>query len=187
MLLHRISGCAIFGVMKNELASQLGKMAAGRPKNYSAEELALRKQRLALAKRWPKEKDAVFAAVDASNVRMSAMSRAERRALGDESRTLRGRRVSRDVAMEGLGDPSTWPAHAEAVNAEFRQKPSVTDSPLPAVSAPVAAQNAPNQALGVNQAVPVGVKKPRRDFFAGLRPAELEPPFEKVVREPFVE
>jgi hypothetical protein len=100
---------------------------------------------------------------------------------------LGGVQISKTEAMKGLGDPSTWPAHAEAVNAEFRRKPSVTDSPLPAVSAPVNAQDAPNQAVGVNQAVPVGVKKPRRDFFAGLRPAAPEPPFEKVVREPFIE
>jgi len=40
----------------NKAAQTLGKMAAGKPKNFSTEELARRKKRLAEArkKRWPR-------------------------------------------------------------------------------------------------------------------------------------
>jgi hypothetical protein len=40
----------------NRAASQLGKLAAGKPKTYSAAEIERRKKRLAEArlKRWPK-------------------------------------------------------------------------------------------------------------------------------------
>lgn len=42
--------------MKNPAAVALGKLASGKPKNYTAAELARRKKRLAEArkKRWPK-------------------------------------------------------------------------------------------------------------------------------------
>jgi hypothetical protein len=41
----------------NRAASQLGKMAAGKPKRFSPEEIAKRTKRLAAArkKRWPKK------------------------------------------------------------------------------------------------------------------------------------
>ena len=41
----------------NKAAQALGKLAAGKPKNFSAAELARRKKRLAAAraKRWPKK------------------------------------------------------------------------------------------------------------------------------------
>ena len=42
----------------NKAAQQLGRLAAGKPKNYSAAELARRKKRLADArkKRWPRKR-----------------------------------------------------------------------------------------------------------------------------------
>lgn len=42
----------------NKAAQQLGRLAAGKPKNYTAAELARRKKRLADArkKRWPTER-----------------------------------------------------------------------------------------------------------------------------------
>ena len=42
---------------RSEVASALGKLAKGRPKNYTAQELQARRERLARArlKRWPKK------------------------------------------------------------------------------------------------------------------------------------
>ena len=43
--------------MKNAAAVALGRLAKGRPKNYTAQELQARRERLARArlKRWPKK------------------------------------------------------------------------------------------------------------------------------------
>lgn len=46
----------------NKAAQKLGRMAAGKPKNFSAAELARRTKRLAVAreKRWPRTGGAVY-------------------------------------------------------------------------------------------------------------------------------
>ena len=41
------------------------------------------------------------------------------------SKSLSGKKISREEALEGLGDPSTWEAHKEAVMKKFREKPKV--------------------------------------------------------------
>lgn len=40
--------------------------------------------------------------------------------------SIQGKKISREEALEGLGDPSTWAAHKEKVMKEFRAKPKKT-------------------------------------------------------------
>lgn len=39
--------------------------------------------------------------------------------------TIHGKKISREKAYEGLGDPSTWESEAEKIKAEFQKKPEI--------------------------------------------------------------
>jgi hypothetical protein len=45
-------------------------------------------------------------------------------AKNDNRAKFAGKKITRKQALRGLGDPKTWKAQAEAVNAEFKRKPS---------------------------------------------------------------
>jgi hypothetical protein len=38
--------------------------------------------------------------------------------------TLKGRKITREKALEGLGDPATWKAESDALYKEFRMTPA---------------------------------------------------------------